>query len=314
MTDYQPIDREREATRPRGTRTGVFLAIIALAFVAGGALTAYMVKRMPWLTGQSQAKTAQPEPTAFNPAQPLNAQGQASNPALDPNALASREAALAGQLTALEARTAAVTTDAAAAATQASRAEGMLIAFAARRALDRGVDLGYLEEQLRHRFGAVQPRAVGYVIDAAHQHVTLEALRQGLDAIAPEIATVTSDDWATSLRRELTGLVVLRKAGTPSPRPADRLARARQALDDGQVEAARAEVGRLPGAGAAGNWMQAAERYVLARRALDVIENAAIMGQAAKPTVAATAPAPAAEMPAMPGATDNQEETTAVGM
>ena len=34
MTDYQPIDREREATRPRGTRTGVFLAIIALAFVA----------------------------------------------------------------------------------------------------------------------------------------------------------------------------------------------------------------------------------------------------------------------------------------
>lgn len=314
MTDYQPIDREREATRSRGPRTGVFLAIIALAFIAGAALTGYMVKRLPWLTGQSQTKTAQPEPTGFNPAQPLNAQGQASNPALDPNALASREATLAGQLTALEARTAAISTDAAAAATQAGRAEGMLIAFAARRALDRGVGLGYLEEQLRHRLGTVQPRAVAYVIEAGRQPVTLEDLRQGLDAIAPDIASVSSDGWGASLRRELAGLVVLRQAGTPSPRPADRLARARRLLEGGQVEAARAEVARLPGARDAGNWMQAAERYILARRALDVIENAAIMGQAAKPTVAASAPAPAAELPAMPNAVTNEEETTAVGM
>ncbi|GAA0657854.1 hypothetical protein FHT00_002209 [Sphingomonas insulae] len=320
MTDYVPIDHGRGTTRARGLRTRVFLAIIALAFVAGAVLTGYLMKRVTWLGGTSAAqgavaaKKAHPEPTNFNPAQPLNANGEAVNAALDPAALASREATLAGQLTALEARTAAVTSDAAAAATQAGRAEGMLIAFAARRALDRGVGLGYLEEQLRGRFGRVQPRAVSYVIEAARQPVTLEDLRQGLDAIGPGLSTASGEGWLTSLRRELGGLVVLRQAGTPSPRPADRLARARRLLDSGQVEAAHAEVARLPGAGDAGNWMQAAERYVLSRRALDVIENAAILGQANKPMVTANAPAPAAELPAMPDAVSNEEETTSVGM
>ncbi|USU07649.1 hypothetical protein NF700_11095 [Sphingomonadaceae bacterium OTU29MARTA1] len=314
MTDYVPID----ATRTRGPRTGVFLAIIALAFVAGVVLTGYLMKHVSWLGGTSSvqqaavARPAQPDASNFNPAQPLNASGEAVT-ALDPAALASREATLAGQLTALEARTAAVTSDAAMAAAQAGRAEGLMVAFAARRALDRGVGLGYLEEQLRNRFGSVQPRAVASVIEASRQPVTLEDLRQGLDAIAPDISTVSSDGWWTSLRREMAGLVVLRQAGTPSPRPADRLARARHLLEGGQVEAARAEVVRLPGAGDAGNWIQAADRYVTARHALDQIESAAIMGQASKPTVASATPAPEAELPAMPEAS-NADETTSVGM
>jgi len=285
MTDYTPID----ATRARGPRTGVFLAIIALAFVAGAVLTGYLMKHLPWLggsaAGQSTATTkpTQGEASAFNPAQPLNANGEATNAALDPAALASREATLAGQLTALEARTAAVTSDAAAAAAQAGRAEGLLVAFAARRQLDRGAGLGYLEEQLRNRFGPAQPRAVAAVIEASHQPVTLEDLRQGLDAIAPDLSVVSSDDWVTSLRREVAGLVVLRKAGTPSPLPADRLARAKRLLDGGQVEAARAEVARLPGAGDAANWTAAADRYIAARDALDRVESAAILGQGAQP-------------------------------
>src|SRR4051812_42778767 len=126
MTDYVPIDRERGATHARGPRTGVFLAIIALAFVAGVVLTGYLMKRVSWLGGSAApvaTKRTQPEPTSFNPAQPLNANGETTNAVLDPTALASREATLAGQLTALEARTAAVTSDAAAAAGQAGRAE-----------------------------------------------------------------------------------------------------------------------------------------------------------------------------------------------
>ncbi|EZP56158.1 hypothetical protein [Sphingomonas sp. RIT328] len=309
MTDYEPID----ARPPRGARTGLFLAIIALAFVAGAMLTGYLMKRVGWLGGTAVTTTGQrtaPDPANFNPAQPLNANGQATNAALDPTALASREATLAGQLTALEARTAAVTSDAAAAGVQAGRAEGLLVAVAARRALDRGTGLGYLEEQLRNRFGTAQPRAVATVIDAARQPVTLEDLRQGLDAIASEIATVSGDNWWARLRRELGSLVVLRKAGTPSPRPADRLARARRLLEGGQVEAARAEVARLPGAGDAGNWMQAANRYVDARHALDQIENAALVVAPAKPTVTA---APA-DVPAASEALANEEATTSVGM
>ena len=46
-------------------------------------------------------------------------------------------------------------------------------------------------------------------------------------------------------------------------------------LEGGQVEAAVAEARTLPGAGRAGNWLAAAGRYLEARRALDVLEDAA---------------------------------------
>ena len=53
-------------------------------------------------------------------------------------------------------------------------------------------------------------------------------------------------------------------------------------LEGGQVEAARAEVARLPGAAQATNWMEAARRYIATRHALDVLESAALRNQ---PTV-----------------------------
>ena len=291
MTDYMPID----PTRPRGSRWLVIVAIV-VAFAAGVALTGYALKRLPWFGAASTTTAVQrTTPTRsdavdFLPAAPLNANGepQAVAPAVDPTLLATREAALAAQLTSLEARTATVSVNAATAGGQASRAEGLLIAFAARRALDRGLGLGYIEEQLRTRFGSVQPQAVLEVIQASRTPVTLEDLRQGLDAIAPDISTVRADNWWRSLRREFANLVVLRKAGTPSPLPSDRLARAKRLLEGGQVEAARAEVERLPGANDAANWMAAANRYVSARHALDLIENAAILGQS---TAAPVSPA-----------------------
>ena len=280
MSDYAPID----PPRARGARTGVIVVLVLLAFVAGIALAGYAMRTVRWLmpapTDRQPAATAG-APEGFLPAAPLNASGEAAQ--ADPQTLATREAALAGQLASLEARTATVTADAAAAGSQATRAEGLLAAFAARRALDRGLGLGYLEEQLRARFAAAQPRAVGIVIQAGRQPVTLEDLRQGLDAIAPDISTAGSQGWLTSVRRELGTLVVLRRAGTPSPLPADRLSRARRLLDGGQVEAARAEIVRLPGAADATNWIAAADRYVTARHALDLIENAAILGQAGQP-------------------------------
>ena len=70
---------------------------------------------------------------------------------------------------------------------------------------------------------------------------------------------------------------------------ADRLARARRLLEGGQVEAARAEVARLPGARDDGNWMAAATRYIQARHALDGIENAAILGRVSQPNPAPVA-------------------------
>ena len=134
----------------------------------------------PWLfTNDSEASTTAAAASGnpdFTPAQPLNANGE--QPRVDTAMLATREATLAGQLTALEARTAAVSSDAMAAGGQATRAEGLMVAFAARRAIDRGVGLGYIEEQLRLRFGRAQPRATAAVIQASHQPVTIEDLRQ----------------------------------------------------------------------------------------------------------------------------------------
>jgi hypothetical protein len=57
----------------------------------------------------------------------------------------------------------------------------------ARRALDRGVSLGYLEGLLRQRFGGTQPVAVGTVITSARQPVTLEELQVGLQEVGPEL-------------------------------------------------------------------------------------------------------------------------------
>ena len=120
-----------------------------------------------------------------------------------------------------------------------------------RELIDRGQPLGYLEEQLRTRFGGSEPRAVTVLIMASRQPVTLETLRQGLDTLSPELVVNASDGWWEGLRQELGRLIVIREATAPSSNPNDRLARAQRLLDSGQVEAARAEVTRLPGAGAA---------------------------------------------------------------
>jgi len=196
--------------------------------------------------------------------------------------LSAREKDLSTRLADLEARTANVDMNARAASGFATRAEGLMIAFAARRQIDRGQPLGFLEGQLRERFGASQGPAVGAIIQAAGEPVTIEDLRAGLDVIAPELTTgVIKDGWMGSFRRELGNLIVVHRADTPSPLPADRLTRARRMLQNGQVEAALAEVARMPGAAQGGRWINAARRYIGARQALDTIETAAIQGQAA---------------------------------
>lgn len=266
---------------PVRRRGGLIVVLVLIAFIAGCTLASYAVHAgwlSRWIDTRTNATTTTTDAAGFTPAQPLTASGAA--PAVDPAALVSREAALAAQLTTLEARTATVATDAAAAGAQATRAEALMVAFATRRAIDGGTGLGYLEEQLRTRFVAAQPRAVAVLIQAARTPVTIEDLRQGLDAIAPDLQSAGGRDWFADTRRELRNLIVLREEGTPSTAPADRLARGRRLLDDGRVDAARTEIARMPGAAQAGNWLAAARRYALAHQALDVIETAAILGQA----------------------------------
>lgn len=252
----------------RGVRVGVVSVLVALAFLLGLALAVVLVRHQNARDDGAEAST---DPSALPAVSATPAAIQA-----DPATLTAREAVLAGQIASLEARAAALSASAEAAGGQATRAEALLTAVAARRMLDRGLPLGALDAQLPARFGAVQPRAVAIVRAAAREPLTLEDLRQGLDAVGPAAATGFGDGWWSSLRRELGTLVVLRRAGEPSPLPVDHLARARRLLQADQVEAARAEVALLPGQADAANWLAAAQRYVLARQALDALENAAL--------------------------------------
>lgn len=262
-----------------------------VAFVVGLGLMAYAVRdRVGWFsptTAPAPAPTASPTPV------PATA---APAPQVDITTLALREAALAAQLANLEARAAAIDTDSASAASRAGRAEAILVAFAVRRALDRGVGLGYLEEQLRERFGATVPREVAIVTRSARAPVTLEDLRESLEGAAPTLLASDSDWWA-GIGSELRNLIVVHRAGTPSPLPSDRLARARRMLEAGNVEAALGEVQRLPGAVQAPNWTGAARRYVDVRRALDTLEAAAVTGAVATPVAPAVVPRAVAPAP-----------------
>ncbi|RZF65003.1 hypothetical protein EWE75_07820 [Sphingomonas populi] len=285
--------------RRAGWRTITLLAILLVLAGAAGAFALFRVFGL----GPAPKTTTLTLPVSNgaggsqSPVVIVPAKGGAQGATIDLDALSSREATLAAQLDTLEERTAGVGADAQAAAGNATRAEGMLIAFAARRALDRGVGLGYLEERLRYRFGASQPGAVATIVQAAREPVTIEDLRGGLDAIGPDLVTGGfRGGLVASFRRELTGLISLHRAGTPSPLPADRLVRARRLVEGGRIEAALGEVARLPGAADAGRWTDAARRYIDSRHALDILESAAMAGQAAgtvaPPPVVQPAPAP----------------------
>jgi hypothetical protein len=258
------------ATLPPAPRRNLLpvLILLLLAFALGVALTVWAWPHIQRRWGEQPTTAlpqATPAPTAFpaSAARPLTAEAAQM---------------LDGRVVQLEERLNRITVEAQAASGNAARAEGLLVAFAARRALDSGAPLGYVEGQLRLRFGQAQPRAVAAVINAARDPITLVDLRAGLNQIADEVTkNPGTADWWTALEQEARQLVSIRKESTPSPRPEIAMDRALRYIDAGRVGAALAEVERMPGRSAADRWIQAARRYMEARRALDLIETAAIL-------------------------------------
>jgi len=267
--DFEPV-----ATEPQPSRGGLrtTLIIVAVAFLAGLAAMAWLFAS--WDRARSLLPTDQAPPKARQAVVTATPQPLPNIDAAPPLL----NGAIDMRVAELESRIARINERAEAASGNAARAEGLLVAFAARRALDRGMALGYIEAQLRERFGTTQPRAVATIIAASQNPVTIEELQIGLDDLGPTLATGSDDEnWWAAVRREMSELVVVRKAGTPSPAPAERLRRAKRMLEGGRVDAALAEVARMPGREKATNWMQAARRHIESRRALDVIETAAIL-------------------------------------
>lgn len=269
---------------PRRSLFGNTSLIGGIAFLGGMAVALGAVQ----LSGGSVRPPAAPAVAAPAPAPvPAPAAIPQLPPGTDIATLNAREAMLAGKLDLLELRIRDVDGSARAASTYATQAERLMIAFAVRRAVERGQPLGGLENQLRARFGERHGESVGAIVQVAAQPVTLEDLRLAFGTIAPRLISGPNDGIWARARRMLGDMVVLRGEDSPSPRATDRLRRASRALDAGDVEAALAEVAHTPGAASAESWTTAARRYVAARRALNDIEGAAMESPAAQPAAAA---------------------------
>jgi hypothetical protein len=262
-----------------------------LAFVAGGALVGWVV----WYnlqpgraamtprsaavadgtgtgigpgTGSGTGVTASPTPLAAA----MKAEKAVERVAEQQGGLDQRLAAAEQRLTQLDLQ-------AQAAAGNAARAESLLIAFATRRAVERGAELGYLSDQLRIRFGDQWPNAVSTIIEFSRNPIRLDSLVARLEGLGPQLRKGEEGPSFATFRRELGELFVFRRESTPSPQPERRMERARWALEQGRYRAAIDEVRGMPGAAKADSWIKDAERYRKAMDALEVIETAAVLDQ-----------------------------------
>ena len=257
---------------------GRFVLGVALAFfLLGGAATGAVLWQTGILDGaetpaepqQVATLSTDPEPTP-EPAETATAQ--------DVREVARQTGGIDSRVAALEQRLSRLDLQAEAAAGNAARAEGLLIAFAVRRALERGDGLGYLADQLRLRFGEAQPNAVATIIDFSRNPIRIEELQAELAALENDLGqTPSNEGFWDMLGREASSLFVFRRDSAPSPQPVRRFERAEQALEEGRIGVAIGEVRAMPNARIAGEWLAEARRYAQMREALDRIESAAVL-------------------------------------
>lgn len=269
------------STRRKGPSARPVLVAVLASFLLGGAVAGYAVYTMidraaptdaspaPEKQGLASPASADPSPT------PSATASQAAQKAVE--RVAEQQGGLDQRLAAAEQRLARLDLQAQAAAGNAARAEGLLIAFATRRALEKGAELGYLADQLRLRFGDAMPNAVDTIIRTSRDPITLDQLIARLEGLSPQLAKQSERSGFERLGEELAQLFVIRRESAPSPQPQRRLDRARLFLESGRTEAAIAEVRNLPGAEQAKGWIRDAERYAALQRALDLIETAAVL-------------------------------------
>jgi hypothetical protein len=243
---------------------------LVLIIVGAGAATWALARYQPaarflGVAPESPPMRLTPKPVVLNQQQPI------------PQTV-SRPGADAQRIAALEARLARVENATERAEGSAGRADALVVAFAARRAIDRGVTLGYLENLLVERFGRQHQQAIATIITASHQPVRLNDLIAEYDKLGPDLRRGGSQvSWWSNFRHELSSLVEVHRTDRPSTNPDARYNRAVQRLGAGDVDQALAETMRLPGAARAGDWSAKARRYIAAHRALDEIESAALL-------------------------------------
>lgn len=250
--------------------TARLLVAVALILLGAAAATWGLARYQP---AARVLGVAPPPPSQ----QPVAAPVERPQQPLAPPAAA--PAGIEAEVADLQARLERVENAAAQAQGSAGRADALLVAFAARRSIDRGVGLGYLEPLLLGRFGARHPQAISTIVTAARSPVRLADLTSEYEGLRPALlAAGPREGLWTSIKREFGSLIHVHRADRPSTQPQARYERALAHLSSGQVDLALAETMRLPGAPRAGGWIARARQYVAVHRALDEIESAALLG------------------------------------
>lgn len=245
-----------------------FVLVLAGAALATWALANY--ESAARFLGVVPAETRVAPTTALPPGQ----QAQGATPAQS-----MPSPALGEQIAGLQARLQRLESESREALGSAGRADALLIAVAARRAIDRGVALGYLEPLLVSRFGPSHPQAVATIVTASRSPVRLTELIAGYQDLRPELlGPPPNEDMWSGFKRGLSSLVSVHRSDRPSGQPQARFERALSHLTAGEVDSALAETMRLPGAPRARDWIASARQYVAVHRALDEVETAALMG------------------------------------
>ena len=277
MQDQTTIEGAAPLER-RGRSARGMLLVALLAFLLGAALVG-------WLGWNGHLDTVLPDRSAA-PLEEVTASSAARPAAPAAGLLAERSVeeqlkalgTVEGRLAMLEDRLSRIDLQADAASGNAARAEGLLIAFATRRMIDRGEPLRYLSDQLRLRFANAQPRAVGTIIEFSANPVTIDELAARLEALGPQL---TRDSAGQSLWNTLTGeisdMFVLRRDSSNVMAPEARIERARVMLTAQRIAEAIEQVELLPGAQAADKWIVDAQRFSEVQSALDLIETAAML-------------------------------------
>ncbi|WP_120717654.1 hypothetical protein [Tsuneonella amylolytica] len=279
MQDYSPEISAKDRRGASPSLKPVLIAVLA-SFALGAAVVGYFAWNGYFAPAAEAPAQLASEPTSASSAMPAPSPTPSASEVARADAAVQRveetQGGLDQRIAAAEQRIARLDLQAQAASGNAARAEGLLIAFATRRAIERGAELGYLRDQLRLRFGDAQPNSVRTVLDFARNPITLDVLVARLDGLGPQLRASDSRPSLATLRREIASLFVIRRETTPSPMPTRRLERARYFLESGRVDRAIGEVEQLPGADAARSWIADATRYARAQEALDLIETAAV--------------------------------------
>lgn len=278
MSDFQTSQ-----TSPRGGMKFKYIMLLLLVTFVGGGAT------MWWLAGAYGIFTSA-APSEISDIQGSDVRGSTGNVARVLPPVTDQATQVEGQVVPVYITDPAISGD-------AVRGEGLLLTFAVRQTLDKGAPLGYLAEQLRLRFGATQPQAVATIISAAQAPVTIADLQAELEGLGPVLLSGNSDASVWQMvKRETSQLFVLRRDGGPVVAPEQRLIRAQAMVEAGNLSAAVRDVAAMPGASAAQSWLVRAKRFSDARKALDRLDQMALIRPVVVPAPAPSAtPAPASD-------------------